>query len=79
MGRKLFSTRQGMLGLGPTILREGDLCCILFGAPVPFVLRPFGEQYKLVGEAYIHSVMKGEAMADWPNGGKYKREVFELL
>jgi len=79
MGRKLFSTREGMLGLGPSILREGDLCCVLIGAPVPFVLRPFGAQHKLVGEAYVHSVMKGEAMVDWPSGGKHKREAFVLL
>jgi hypothetical protein len=79
MGRKLFSTRQGMLGLGPSILREGGLCCVLIGAPVPFVLRSFGEKYKLVGEAYVRGVMKGEAMVDWPSGGKHKRGVFVLL
>jgi hypothetical protein len=44
MERKLFSIRQGMLGLGPSILREGGLCCVLIGAPVPFVLRPSGKQ-----------------------------------
>lgn len=38
-GRKLFSTRQGLLGLGPAVIREGDLCCIIFGTPVPFILR----------------------------------------
>jgi hypothetical protein len=79
VGRKLFSIHQGMLGLGPSVLSEGDLCCILIGAPVPFILRPFGEQYKLVGEAYVHGAMKGEAMVDWPISEKYKWEFFELL
>jgi hypothetical protein len=79
IGRKPVPIRQGMLGLAPSILREGGLCRILIGAPVPFDLRPSGEQYKLVGEAYIHSVMNGEAMMDWSIRGKYKRDVFELL
>jgi hypothetical protein len=79
MGRKLFSTGNGFLGLGPRVLKEGDVCCILFGAPVPFVLRRVGDQYKLVGEAYVHGVMKGEAVVDWMLGGKYPEQVFELL
>jgi hypothetical protein len=37
IGRKMFSTRQRMLGLGPSVLREGYLCCVLISAPVPFV------------------------------------------
>jgi hypothetical protein len=35
MGRQLFSAREDMLGLGPWALREEDLCCVFFGAPVP--------------------------------------------
>jgi hypothetical protein len=79
MGRKLFSTQRGMLGLGPRILKKGDLCCILFGAPVPFILRRDGEQYRLVGEAYVHGVMKGEAIVDWMIGEKFQEQVFEFL
>lgn len=79
MGRKLFSTQQGMLGLGPRVLKGGDVCCILFGAPVPFILRPVGHQYKLVGEAYVHGVMKGEAVVDWMLGERYILQVIELL
>ncbi|KAE9378498.1 HET-domain-containing protein [Stipitochalara longipes BDJ] len=48
-GRNFFSTRGGMLGLGPRILRGGDLCCILFGGSVPFILRPVGSQYRTRG------------------------------
>ncbi|KUJ13377.1 HET-domain-containing protein [Mollisia scopiformis] len=77
-GRKLFSTREGSLGLGPSVLKEGDLCCILFGAPVPLILRCAGKQYKLVGEAYVHGVMKGEAMVDWMLGECYQEQTFEL-
>jgi hypothetical protein len=32
---------------------------------MPFVLRPHGIEYKLVGEAYVHGIMKGEAIQMW--------------
>jgi hypothetical protein len=79
LGRKFFSTRCGMLGLGPRILRGGDLCCVLFGAPVPFILRPHGSQYRLVGEAYIHGAMFGEVIVDWMLSQKYKNQAFEIF
>lgn len=79
LNRKLFSTRNGMLGVGPPIVREGDLCCILFNARVPFILRQVGSQYRLVGEAYIQGVMKGEAMVDYVIGEKYQEQVFEIF
>ncbi|PVH79089.1 HET-domain-containing protein [Cadophora sp. DSE1049] len=78
-GRKLFSTRTGRTGLGPEILKKGDLCCVLFGACVPIVLRPTEEGYKLVGEAYVQGVMKGEAVAALKGGGLYKEQRFNIL
>jgi hypothetical protein len=50
-GRKVFCTKQGTLGLGPALLREGDLCCVLFGSRVPFILRRMRDNYQLVGES----------------------------
>lgn len=76
---KIFSTRRGMLGICPRILRGGDLCCILFGASVPFILRPVGSQCRLVGEAYIHGAMHGEVVVDWILSEKYKNHVFEIF
>jgi hypothetical protein len=77
--RKLFSTRHGMLGLGPRLLREGDLCCILFGATIPFILRPLGQQYRLVGEAYVHPLMYGEEMVRWISAERRQNQVFEIF
>lgn len=77
-GRKVFSTKSGRLGLGPSGLKEGDICCVLFGASVPFILRPIGSVYKLVGEAYIFGVMKGEAVVDWMLGGRYEEQTFDI-
>lgn len=77
-GRKLFSTQNGSLGLGPGVLKKGDICCILFGAPVPFILRRLGEHYKLVGEAYVQGIMKGEAMVDFMLNRHYQEQIFHI-
>ena len=71
-GRRLFATSKGYLGLGPVSLDVGDTVCLLPGAKVPFLLRPTAvaagdvdaqelQQFKLVGEAYVHGIMEGEA------------------
>ncbi|KAF2144178.1 uncharacterized protein K452DRAFT_154350 [Aplosporella prunicola CBS 121167] len=59
--RRLFVTQKGYIGIGPPCLREGDVVCVLANAIVPFVLRQNGPYHKLVGEAYVHGIMNGEA------------------
>lgn len=64
-GRLLFVTEKGFLGLGSSTLEIGDEVWILAGADVPFVLRPSGlsaDKFCLVGEAYVHGAMQGEAV-----------------
>lgn len=64
-GRSFFVTEKGYFGLGPHILRRGDVCHILKGARVPFMLRKADEgAYKLVGEAYVHGIMNGELVVN---------------
>jgi hypothetical protein len=77
--RKLFSTSRGLLGLGPRLLREGDLCCILFGATVPFILRPVGQRYRLVGEAYVPKLMDDEETNFQFSAETGQRQVFEIF
>lgn len=63
-------TKRGYMGLVPHCARVGDRIAIFLGAPVPFVLRTTGERIgkqdrvtmHLVGDAYIHGIMDGEAM-----------------
>ena len=76
-GRKFFCTSRGFFGLGPRVLRKDDLCCILFGARVPFILRKVKKHYLLVGECYVHGIMRGEAVNMWQNGDLNEQE-FEL-
>ncbi|KAL8298086.1 hypothetical protein RB597_006975 [Gaeumannomyces tritici] len=73
MGRKLFLTERGYLGLGASNLWVGDSVFILPGARVPVILRrmvdeegpvstEYGPAYKLVGDGYVHGIMDGEAV-----------------
>jgi hypothetical protein len=63
-GRSFLFTRNGYYVLGPSIAKPGDICSVLFGVTVPFISRKAdgASHYKLVGEAYIHGLMRGEAV-----------------
>jgi hypothetical protein len=56
-GRRFLVSDRGYFGLGPGLVEKGDLCCIIFGAKTPFILRctAVPGQFRLVGEAYIIS------------------------
>jgi hypothetical protein len=61
LGRNIFITKSGYLGLGPQHVEVGDQVVILRNADIPFVFRPCdNSQFELVGESYIHGIMDGE-------------------
>ena len=63
--RRLFVTEKGYVGLGAKSVQTGDKVFVFPGGLVPFVLRTSIEgYYRLVGEAYIHGFMRGEALKD---------------
>ncbi|KAF2809773.1 HET-domain-containing protein [Mytilinidion resinicola] len=53
---------HGESGLGPEDVAPGDKLCVLRGCTVPVVLRQEGDQYILLGEAYVPRIMRGEAI-----------------
>ena len=65
--RRLFRTTKGYVGLGPFTAQAGDRVWLIGGTRVPFLLRKETrevsdvEAWRLVGEAYIHGIMNGEA------------------
>ena len=71
-GRRFFPTKSGYFGLGPAAIggwQNGEmLCCVCFGASVPFILQKHENIYRLVGEAYVHGLMDGEAIEMWKRG-----------
>ena len=60
--RRFATTVLGYMGLFPSQARKGDAVAIIYGAPSPFVIRPEGQDYQLIGECYVHGIMDGEAM-----------------
>ena len=65
VGRRLFATDQGYIGLGPDEIQKGDHVYILSGGDVPYILRPISghipRTFELVGDCYLHGIMYGEA------------------
>ena len=66
--RCLFRTQHGRIGLGSSTLEIDHSVWMLSGGRVPFVLRKVvvnnDSRYDLVGEAYVHGMMYGEAVKD---------------
>lgn len=63
----LFLTRGGRIGLGRgTTTEVGDLCSIVMGGKVPYLLTLGNEgRYRLIEKCYIHGVMGGELLGQF--------------
>jgi hypothetical protein len=66
MGRRMFRTKSGYLGMaGPRVL-PGDVVTVVRGSKAPVVMRRKGGDasgtWELVGDAYVHGIMRGEAV-----------------
>lgn len=58
-----FLSKKGYIGMAPEFTVPGDIVCVIFGAIAPYVLRRVSEKgFELVGEAYVHGIMDGEAI-----------------
>ena len=63
-GRTLALSKGGYLALAPSSAMSGDKICVLYGCHAPVILRPSPncDMYTLVGDAYVHGLMDGEAL-----------------
>lgn len=52
--RRFYLTKDGYMGIGPSLMRPGDHLCILLGGRLPFVLRPICTDYTFIREAYVY-------------------------
>jgi len=73
-GRRYFSTVGGRVGIGPSGIRPGDTVCVFDSAGPLFVLRE-GINRRLVGETYVHGLMRLEETLKKPHG---KNERFQI-
>ncbi|KAK4539933.1 hypothetical protein LTR36_009975 [Oleoguttula mirabilis] len=68
-------TSSGTVGMVPIATKVSDTIAILAGASVPFVLRAATDRgpndYRLIGPAYVHGIMHGEAVTA-TNGDPFK-------
>ena len=61
--KRFLRTNGNLIGIGPRSAQVGDGVFVLPGARVPFILRKrLDGTYKLVGEAYLHGIMRGEGL-----------------
>jgi hypothetical protein len=63
--RRLVTTTEGWLGVAPEQAQRGDMVVVVLGCSAPIVLRPIGgsrlgDRYMVVGDCYVHGLMKGE-------------------
>lgn len=61
-GRRIGWTNGHYMGVFPGSTQHGDVVAVLLGSKLPYVLRPRGNDYLLVGPAYVYGIMNGEVM-----------------
>jgi hypothetical protein len=86
-GEKCFTiTQGGFSAMVPPSAKEGDIILVLLGASAPLVARAISglgdgdalpKRYRLIGPAYVHGFMDGEAIGMLDKG--LSNKVFELV
>jgi hypothetical protein len=61
--RVFFVTSCGHIGASAPSIRILDKVAVLSGLRTPLILREVGNNHEVLGEAYVHAIMEGEA---WP-------------
>jgi len=64
-GRRFFITEAGFVGVTCRGVEEGDKIVLFLGGASPFIIRECQSvpaAFNLVGTAYVHGIMDGEAM-----------------
>jgi len=74
--RTFFRTQSGLIGLGPQPTAKEDVCFVILGAKTPFILWSISldSHYKILGEAYVRGIMRGETVA-----AKYCNDVEGII
>jgi len=66
--RNFIITKRGYLGVAPFGTKKGDSICVLYGCPLPLVIRSAGTAWKIVGDAHVYGMMNGEMIAELKEG-----------
>lgn len=60
--RRLVEISRGLLALCPRVVQRTDIIAVLFGCQFPYLLRPWGSRFKLLGQCYVQGIMDGQAV-----------------
>jgi hypothetical protein len=71
------TSHRKSLGIGPMPTQENDIVAVLFGGGTPYILRPAGARYAMIGESYTLGLMEAQAVKEW-QAGHLERKLFEL-
>ena len=74
LGRRLAITSKALICSVPGVTQHGDVVGIFCGMPIPFVLRPEGDAYSIIGLCYVHGMMDGQAFS----GGDASPEILKI-
>lgn len=74
----LFETEDNQLGLARPSIRLGDQVVIFLGGRMPFILRPVGDKWRLVGVCYVHDIMDGGPVKQMKHDPRYVAEDFDI-
>jgi Heterokaryon incompatibility protein (HET) len=77
-GRSFFDTDTAYMGIGSYLAQPGDKIAVLIGGSKCFVLRPEGQYFKLIGDAYVYGAMQGEFIKMDEQGNIIDVEEFGL-
>ena len=78
MGRSFCVTKKKYIGMGSGFMDVDDVVVIPLGCNTPILLRPEGaNEYRYVGDVYIHGYMYGEVVAEL-DASERKAEKFIL-
>jgi len=64
-----LSQKDGYTGLGPLAMKEDDAVVFPFGGIVPYILRPDGDTYAVIGECVVHVYCLAKSFTDLQEKG----------
>ena len=66
VGRRIFVTERGYVGLAPEMTELGCCVAIVKGGKFPLILKPREHtKWELIGDCYVQGIMHGEGFEHW--------------
>ena len=75
----LFETEDNQLGLARLSIQHGDQVVIFLGGRMPFILRPVGNKWSLIGVCYVYDIMDGGPVKQMKYDPRYMAEDFNII